>query len=99
MSAEIRPSGCLQPTWISDGVLRHSDRSINIAAYAAIARRQRMAVMQFSIRVVVQFARGAWSAISARGILSKRPVSGKDCVKTGPSRGYKKGKNAAEHRY
>jgi len=82
MSAEIRSSGCLEPARSSDGVLRHPDRSIDIPAYAAIARRERTLAILAFMRAVVHFPGEAWSAISARAIGSERPVSGKDCVQT-----------------
>jgi hypothetical protein len=65
MSAEIRPSGYLEPAQMRDGVLRRPDGSFDIAAYAAMARRQRSAAAVSSMRAAIQFAWEAWSAIAA----------------------------------
>ena len=82
MSAEIRSGDYLERTRISDAVLRRPDRSVDIAAYVAIARRERTLAILAVARAVVQFARQAWSTISARPVRSERPISGVGCVQT-----------------
>ena len=82
MSAEMRLDCWPEPARSGDGVLRHPDGNIDIAAYAAIAHRQRRAAMRIFTRGAIQFAREAWSAISARAIGPARPGAGKGCVQT-----------------
>jgi hypothetical protein len=79
MPAEIRSSGPLESGG-SEGVLRNADRTIDIAAYVAIARRERTLAILAFVRAVVHFPGEAWTAISARAVGSERPVSGKDCI-------------------
>ena len=82
MSVEIRRERWPEPARIGDGVLRRPDGSINIRAYAAIAHRQRTEAVLAYTQGAIQFAREAWSAISARAVGPARPVSGKGCVQT-----------------
>lgn len=55
-----------------DGILRHSNGSIDIGAYAAIAHRERAAVIAASILSAVRFVRDAGSAVAARRIHRQR---------------------------
>ncbi|MEH2532362.1 hypothetical protein V1277_001255 [Bradyrhizobium sp. AZCC 1588] len=47
-------------------VLRHANGSINVAAYAAMAHRQRAAAIASSIQSAVRRLRDAWQAIALR---------------------------------
>jgi len=82
MSEKENWNGGLRRPGSGDGVLRHPDRSIDIAAYAAIAHRQRTAALVSSMLLAVQFLREAWSAISAPAVLREKSVAGKDCAHT-----------------
>ena len=47
-----------------NGVLRHADGSIDIAAYASIARGQRLAALDEAVRGIYRFVAPAISAIA-----------------------------------
>lgn len=49
-----------------EGVLRHPDGSVDIAAYARIAHRERAAAIASSARATIRMVRGIWSVIRAR---------------------------------
>ncbi len=54
---------CFKNVGFGDGVLRHDDGSINIAAYGSIARGQRVAALDEAVRSVY---RSVASAIAGR---------------------------------
>jgi hypothetical protein len=60
-------------------ILRHSNGSIDIGAYAAIAHRERAAAIASSMLAAVRFVRDAGSAIAARRI-HRQPAAGRPCV-------------------
>jgi hypothetical protein len=60
-------------------ILRHSNGSIDIGAYAAIAHRERAAAIASSMLAAVRFVRDAGSAIAARRIHRQR-AAGRPCV-------------------
>ncbi len=76
MSVEIGRDRWPEPARIGDRVLRRPDGSIDIRAYAAIAHRERTEVVRACTQGVIQFAREAWAAVSARVAGPARPVSG-----------------------
>jgi len=65
MLAEENWSDGLRRPGSDDGALRRPDHSIDIAAYAAIAHRERAAVVTYSMLLVVRFVREAWATIGA----------------------------------
>jgi len=78
MSAEENWSDRLRRSDCNDGALRHPDCSIDIAAYASIAHRERAAAVAYSMLLVVRFVREAWATIAARRS-SRQTCAGKAC--------------------
>ena len=67
------------PPGTPGAILRHSNGSIDIGAYAAIAHRERAAAIASSMLAAVRFVRDAGSAIAARRIHRQR-AAGRPCV-------------------
>ena len=78
MSAEIWSGGSRQSRG-GDAVLRLSNGTIDIGAYAAIAHRQRAAAIASSMLSAVRFIRDAGLGITARRV-HKQSAAGKTCV-------------------
>ena len=62
-----------------EGVLRHPDGSVDIAAYAKLAHRERAAAIASSARAAIRMVREMLSAIRARlaPVARSEPASGK----------------------
>jgi hypothetical protein len=66
MSAKETWSDGLRRSGGDDGVLRRPDRSVDIAAYASIAHRERAAAIASSMLLAVRFIREAWATAVRR---------------------------------
>jgi hypothetical protein len=66
MSAHEILSGGSRRPGNGGAVLRHANGSINIAAYATIAHRERAAAIASSMQSAVRLLRDAWPAIALR---------------------------------
>jgi len=78
MSLET-PNGVAPAVHDSEGVLRHPDGSVDIAAYAKIGHREREAAIASSTRETIRWVRGMLSAIGTRlaAVVRSQPASGK----------------------
>lgn len=83
MSWEKRPNGRAPQAPDSEGVLHHPDGSVDIAAYAKIAHRERAAAIAFSARKAIRMVGETLSAIRARLAPAGIPASGKHHAHTG----------------
>jgi hypothetical protein len=74
-----KPSGGASGGHEIEEVLRLPDGSVDIAAYAKIAHRQRAEAIVYSMRETIGRARGMLSAMGARlaTVVRSRPASGK----------------------
>lgn len=57
MSREVNPNGRASRGQAMEGVLRHPDGSLDIAAYAKLAHRERAAAVASSVREAVRMVR------------------------------------------
>jgi hypothetical protein len=69
MFRESNSNGAVSKGQVDDGVLRHSDGSINFNAYRAAARRERTAAIVSSIESAASFARAisSWTGAVLTG--------------------------------
>ena len=79
MSREVNPNGPASRAQDTEGVLRRSDGSLDIAVYAKIAHRERAAAIASSARETIRMVREMLSVIRARLAPAARsePASGK----------------------
>lgn len=73
MYRQVNPNGHAPRAQDIEGVLRHPDGSLDIAAYAKLAHRERAAAIAFSAREAIRMVREMGSAVRAR----LAPASGK----------------------
>jgi len=78
MSTEQNWSDGLGRLGGGDAAPRHPSGSIDIAAYAAIAHRQRAAAMAASMLSAIRLIREAWAAITVRR--GHHSAAGKPCA-------------------
>jgi len=79
MSREQKPNGRSLRVQEIDGVLRYPDGSIDIAAYAKLAHRERAAAIAASAREAIRMVREMLSVIRVRlaPVVRAEPASGK----------------------
>ena len=73
MYRQVNPNGHAPRAQDIEGVLRHPDGSLDIAAYAKLAHRERAAAIAASAREAVRMVREMGAAVRAR----LAPASGK----------------------
>ncbi len=88
MSLET-PKGVAPAVHDHEGSLRHPDGSVDIAAYAKMAHREREAAIASSARATIGWVRGILSAIGTRlaAVVGSQPASGKHRARCEMSRG------------
>ena len=79
MSREVNPTGRALRVQEVEGVLRYPDGSVDIAAYAKLAQRERAAAIAFSAREAMRMVREMVSGVRARlaPVARSGPASGK----------------------
>jgi hypothetical protein len=75
----VDPNGHAPRAQGIESVLRHPDGSLDIAAYAKLAHRERAAAIAASAREVIRVVRGMVSAVRASlaPVVRSEPASGK----------------------
>ena len=79
MSREVNPNGHAPRAQDIEGVLRHPDGSLDIAAYAKLAHRERAAAIASSAREAIRMVREMVSGVRASlaPVARSEPASGK----------------------
>jgi hypothetical protein len=79
MSREVNPNGHAPRAQDMEGVLRRPDGSLDIAAYAKLAHRERAAAIAASARKAIRMVREMVSAVRASlaPVVRSGPASGK----------------------
>lgn len=77
--SRAKPSGRAPDAHDIEGVLRHPDGSVDIAACAKLAHRERAAAIASSTRATIRSVGGMLSAIGARlaAVVRSQPAAGK----------------------